>query len=158
MFEQAHQGTLFLDEIGELELGLQSKLLKAVEELKIRRLGGETEIDVDVQIIAATNRDLSQQVAEGKFREDLYHRLSVLSVNIPPLKDRLEDMKELVPEFIAEFNAKSGKKVNANLSEETWTQLYSYHWPGNTRELRNVIERCVIGRRSGVPIAMVAVT
>ncbi|MDF1583307.1 MAG: sigma-54 dependent transcriptional regulator [Methyloprofundus sp.] len=144
LFEQAHQGTLFLDEIGELELGLQSKLLKAVEELKIRRLGSETEIEVDVQIIAATNRDLSQQVAEGKFREDLYHRLSVLSVNISPLRDRLEDMQELVPAFIAEFNAKSGKKVSANLSSETWEHLYAYHWPGNTRELRNVIERCVL--------------
>ncbi|WP_349432679.1 sigma-54 dependent transcriptional regulator [Methylomarinum sp. Ch1-1] len=144
LFEQAHQGTLFLDEIGEMELGLQSKLLKAVEELKIRRLGSETEIDVDVQIIAATNKDLSKQVAAGKFREDLYHRLSVLAVHIEPLRQRLEDLDDLVPAFIGEFNAKSGKKVSSELCDETWRQLKDYHWPGNTRELRNVIERCVL--------------
>ncbi|HFD11409.1 MAG TPA: sigma-54-dependent Fis family transcriptional regulator [Crenotrichaceae bacterium] len=144
LFEQAHQGTLFLDEISELELDLQSKLLKAVEELKIRRLGSETEIDVDVQIIAATNRDLSKQVAEGKFREDFYHRLSVLSIEIRPLRERIDDLNELVPAFIAEFNAKSGKKVSTDLPNTTWQLLKNYHWPGNTRELRNVIERCVL--------------
>lgn len=144
LFEQADRGTLFLDEIGELELNLQSKLLKAVEELKIRRLGSETEIDVDVQIIAATNRDLARQVTEGKFREDLYHRLSVLAINIQPLRERLEDLDELIPAFIAEFNAKSGKKVSTLLSPEASRDLKNYHWPGNTRELRNVIERCVL--------------
>lgn len=144
LFEQAHCGTLFLDEIGELELDLQSKLLKAVEELKIRRLGSETEISVDVQIIAATNRDLARLVADGKFREDLYHRLSVFTIRMDPLRERLEDLYELVPAFIAEFNAKSGKKVSTELSDETWDQLKSYPWPGNTRELRNVIERCVL--------------
>lgn len=144
LFEQAHQGTLFLDEIGELELDLQSKLLKAVEELKIRRLGSEKEIDIDVQIIAASNRDLSKQVTEGRFREDLYHRLSVLSVEIQPLRERIDDLDELVPTFIAEFNAKSGKQVNTNLSDKTWQLLKRYGWPGNVRELRNVIERCVL--------------
>lgn len=144
LFEQAHKGTLFLDEIGEMELDLQSKLLKAVEELKIRRLGSETEIDVDVQIIAATNQDLPKLVAAGKFRGDLYHRLSVLSVHIQPLRERLEDLEDLVPAFINEFNAKSGKKVSTELCDESWRQLKGYHWPGNTRELRNVIERCVL--------------
>ena len=144
LFEQAHQGTLFLDEISELELDLQSKLLKAVEELKIRRLGSENEIDIDVQIIAASNRDLSKQVADGRFRQDLYHRLSVLSVEIQPVRERMGDLDELVPTFIAEFNAKSGKRVNTNLSEKTWQLLKSYGWPGNVRELRNVIERCVL--------------
>jgi DNA-binding NtrC family response regulator len=144
LFEQAHQGTLFLDEIGEMELDLQSKLLKAVEELKIRRLGSETEIDVDVQIIAATNRNLAEQVTQGKFREDLFHRLSVLSIDISPLREKIEDLDEMVPAFITEFNAKSGKKVSPILTDETWQQLKDYHWPGNARELRNVIERCVL--------------
>jgi transcriptional regulator with GAF, ATPase, and Fis domain len=123
---------LFLDEIGEMELGLQSKLLKAVEELKIRRLGSETEIDVDVQIIAATNRDLSQQVAEGKFREDLYHRLSVLSVNIPPLRERLEDMKELVACFLlGNCNHCNGNSwSSANNTQRSITLRSSRVFPG----------------------------
>jgi DNA-binding NtrC family response regulator len=144
LFEQAHQGTLFLDEIGELELNLQSKLLKAVEELKIRRLGSEKEIDIDVQIIAASNRDLPKQTSEGRFREDLYHRLSVLAIDIPPLRARIEDLDALVPAFIVEFNAKSGKKVSPVVSEEILQRLKCYSWPGNIRELRNVIERCVL--------------
>lgn len=144
LFEQAHKGTLFLDEIGEMELSLQSKLLKAVEDLKIRRLGSEKEIEIDARIIAASNRNLQQLTTEGTFREDLFHRLSVLSIDIPPLRDRLEDLNVLVPAFIAEYNAKSGKQVEPEPMHQILEQLKAYHWPGNIRELRNVIERCVL--------------
>ena len=143
MFELAHTGTLFLDEIGEMDLELQGKLLKAVEELRIRRLGSETEIEVDVQIIAATNRNLAQLVFDGSFREDLYHRLNVISLPVPPLRERLDDLPELVHQFIAENNAKSNKNVRS-VPNSVWQKLKSYHWPGNIRELRNIIERCVL--------------
>jgi DNA-binding NtrC family response regulator len=143
LFELAHTGTLFLDEIGEMNLELQGKLLKVVEELRIRRLGSETEIDVDVQIIAATNRNLAQQVKDGSFREDLYHRLNVISLAVPPLREHLEDLPDLVHQFIAENNAKSNKNVRS-VPNSVWQKLNSYHWPGNIRELRNIIERCVL--------------
>lgn len=143
LFEQAHTGTLFLDEIGEMNLELQGKLLKAVEELRIRRLGGEHEIDVDVQIIAATNQDLQQVVGEGKFRQDLYHRLNVINLHIPPLRERMEDLQDLVQFFIAENNAKFGKNIR-EIPHTVWEKLRGYHWPGNIRELRNIIERCVL--------------
>ncbi len=143
LFELAHTGTLFLDEIGEMDLELQGKLLKSVEELRIRRLGSETEIDVDVQIIAATNRNLAQQVNNGAFREDLYHRLNVINLPVPPLRERLEDLPDLVHQFIAENNAKSKKNVRS-VPNSVWQKLKSYHWPGNIRELRNIIERCVL--------------
>ena len=143
LFEQAHNGTLFLDEIGEMDLELQGKLLKAVEELRIRRLGGELEIDVDVQIIAATNQDLQQEVNSGAFRQDLYHRLNVINLHIPPLRERLQDLQDLVLLFIAENNAKFGKNIRT-VPQSVWTKLQSYHWPGNIRELRNIIERCVL--------------
>ncbi len=144
LFEQAHHGTLFLDEIGEMPLILQSKLLKAIEDLKIRRLGSESEIDVDVQIIAATHRDLAGLVNAGKFREDLYHRLSVIDLTLAPLRERLDDLDDLIPAFISEFNARSGKKVDLELDQDVKAMFKRYHWPGNTRELRNVIERCVL--------------
>ncbi len=143
MLELAHTGTLFLDEIGEMDLELQGKLLKAVEELRIRRLGSETEIEVDVQIIAAINRNLAQLVFDGSFREDLYHRLNVISLPVPPLRERLDDLPELVHQFIAENNAKSNKNVRS-VPNSVWQKLKSYHWPGNIRELRNIIERCVL--------------
>ena len=143
LFELAHTGTLFLDEIGEMDLELQGKLLKAVEELRIRRLGSETEIDIDVQIIAATHQNLQQRVKEGVFREDLYHRLNVINLHIPPLRERLEDLHDLVHQFVAENNAKSNKNVR-DIPATVWKKLNSYHWPGNIRELRNIIERCVL--------------
>ncbi len=143
LFEQAHTGTLFLDEIGEMDLELQGKLLKAVEELRVRRLGGELEIDVDVQIIAATNQDLQHEVGNGNFRQDLYHRLNVINLHIPPLRERLEDLQDLVLFFIAENNAKFGKNIRT-VPPSVWTKLQDYHWPGNIRELRNIIERCVL--------------
>jgi DNA-binding NtrC family response regulator len=143
LVEQAHQGTLFLDEIGEMPLDLQSKLLKVLEDRKVRRLGGEHEITVDLQIIAATNRNLQDEVRKGNFRADLYHRLSVFELRMPTLAERGADLHELVATFIAEFNRKSGKKVT-QVSPRAWTLLEGYPWPGNVRELRNVLERCVM--------------
>ncbi|WKJ89738.1 sigma-54 dependent transcriptional regulator [Methylomonas montana] len=143
LFEQAHTGTLFLDEIGEMDLELQAKLLTAVEDLRIRRLGSEAEFAIDVQIIAATNLDLVQKVEQGLFRSDLYHRLNVMSLRVPALREHKEDLDELVPMFIAESNRKSAKNVR-NISRQTWELLKRYDWPGNVRELRNVLERCVL--------------
>jgi two-component system, NtrC family, response regulator AtoC len=143
LLEQADTGTIFLDEIGELDLDLQGKLLKAVEELRFRRLGSENMVEVDVQIIAATNLDLLQKVKSGEFRQDLYHRLSVLNIHIPPLRERLEDLRDLVPQFVADCNIKSGKNIKT-IPESVWDQLETYDWPGNIRELHNVIERCVL--------------
>lgn len=143
LLEQAHGGTLFLDEIGEMPLDLQAKLLKVVEDRKVRRLGGEREIEVDIQIIVATHRHLPDEVRDGRFRADLYHRLSVFELRLPSLRERVEDVRDLVPMFIAEFNLKSGNRVN-QVSDSVWQKLLAYHWPGNVRELRNVIERCVM--------------
>jgi DNA-binding NtrC family response regulator len=143
LFEQAHTGTLFLDEIGEMDLDLQTKLLKAVEDFRIRRLGSESSIAIDVQIIAATNLDLIQKVEQGLFRSDLYHRLNVMSLRVPALRERKEDLDELVPIFIADSNRKSAKNVK-NISAQAWQNLKDYNWPGNIRELRNVLERCVL--------------
>jgi transcriptional regulator with GAF, ATPase, and Fis domain len=134
---------LFLDEIGELDTDLQAKLLMAIEERTIRRLGGAREIRIDVQIIAATHRDLAQCVAQKEFRADLYHRLSVFRVELPPLRRRPQDLEQLVPVFVAEFAAKAGKVTN-EVPEDVMRQLHSYPWPGNVRELRNVIERSVL--------------
>ncbi|OMH33624.1 sigma-54 dependent transcriptional regulator [Motiliproteus sp. MSK22-1] len=143
LFEQADGGTLFLDEIGEIPVELQPKLLKALEEQRFRRVGGEREIKVDVQVIAATNRDLVDRIKEGDFREDLYHRLCVFELRLPALRDRLEDLDELVPQLVDEFNAKSGKRVS-HISPAVWDKLKQHSWPGNVRELRNVIERCIL--------------
>lgn len=143
LMQQAHGGTVLLDEISELSLPLQAKLLKAIEDRRIRRLGAEREIDVDVQVFAASNRDLAALVREGHFREDLYHRLSVLKIELPPLRERLDDLDELVGVFIAEHNLRAGKSVEV-VPEDVWAMLLSYSWPGNVRELRNVIERGVL--------------
>ncbi len=143
LVEQANGGTLFLDEIGEMPLDLQAKLLKVIEDRKIRRIGSETEIQVDIQIIAATNRNLQDDINNGTFRADLYHRLGVFELRLPTLRERLEDIRDLVPEIIAEFNLKAGKNVS-KIPPHVWTILEQYNWPGNVRELRNVLERCVI--------------
>lgn len=143
LFEQADNGTLFLDEIGDLHIDLQAKLLKAIEDKRIRRLGSEREIEVDVQIIAATGLDLKQASREKRFREDLYHRLSVFCVSLPALRERKSDLVELVPRIIAEFNQEASRKVE-EVSDEVWKKLLDHDWPGNVRELRNVIERCVL--------------
>jgi len=143
LFEQADGGTLFLDEIGEMPLELQSKLLKAIEDKTIRRLGSGTEIEVDIQIIAAGNRNFAREVAEGRFRSDLYHRLSLFELKLPSLRERKEDLQELVPILINEFNAKSNRQVT-KIPSPVWQRLNRHDWPGNVRELRNVIERCVL--------------
>jgi transcriptional regulator with PAS, ATPase and Fis domain len=143
LFEQSDGGTLFMDEIGEMPLELQAKLLKAIENRKFRRLGGEKEITVDVQIIAASHRDLAKMVKHQEFRADLYHRLSVFKIELPPLREALDDLESLTPLFVAEFNAKAGRKVK-HIAPDIWQKMKNYHWPGNVRELRNVIERCVL--------------
>ena len=143
LIEQADGGTLFLDEIGELDPELQSKLLKALEDHAIRRLGGEREIRVDVQFIAATNQNLAARVQEGRFRGDLFHRLTVFQLELPPLRARKEDLEDLVPGFIADFNSKAGKRVRT-VPTAVWQRLRAHAWPGNVRELRNVVERCVL--------------
>jgi len=143
LIEQASGGTLFLDEIGELELDLQAKLLKVIEDQRLRPLGAESEVVVDVQLIAASNRDLPGHVRDGTFREDLYHRLSVFGLALPALRERLDDLEDLVPAIIAEYNARSGKQVRI-IPDPVWAALRAHDWPGNVRELRNVIERCVL--------------
>ena len=143
LIEQASDGTLFLDEIGELDLDLQAKLLKALEDKAIRRLGGERMIPVDVHIIAASNRNLQELAAEKGFRADLYHRLSVFQLELPPLRARQADLDELIDSLIVEFNAIAGKRVK-RIPEAVRALLAAYDWPGNVRELRNVLERSVL--------------
>jgi formate hydrogenlyase transcriptional activator len=142
-FEVAHRATLFLDEIGELPLHLQSKLLRVLEEGEFERLGGTQTIKVDVRIIAATNRDLEREVQRGHFREDLWYRLNVYPVKVPPLRQRKEDIPLLVNFFVNKFNLKAGKSIRV-VPPDTMRALRDYDWPGNVRELANVIERAVI--------------
>ena len=142
-FELADGGTLFLDEIGEMDLPLQAKLLRAIETKRFYRLGGRREIESDVRIIAATNRDLRKLVEEGKFREDLYYRLNVVEINIPPLRERKEDILPLAYHFLKVFSRKYSKDVR-DFSRRAKEALLSYPWHGNVRELRNVIERAVL--------------
>jgi two-component system response regulator AtoC len=143
LIEQASGGTLFLDEIGELEPDLQAKLLKVIEDRRVRRVGGDRELEVDLQLITATNQDLEQRMREGSFRADLFHRLAVFRLALPPLRERKEDLEDLLPLFIDEFNAKSGQRVE-RVPPTLWRRLAAYDWPGNVRELRNLVERCVL--------------
>jgi DNA-binding NtrC family response regulator len=143
LLEQANGGTLFLDEISEMDIDLQAKLLKAIEDRTIRRLGGEQTIRVDLQILAATNRNLITLVEQGGFRSDLYHRLNVFRVELPPLRERKEDLEDLVPLFVVEYNAKAGRRVKI-IPSAVWQRLQAHDWPGNIRELRNIVERCVL--------------
>jgi len=142
-FELATGGTLFLDEIGELPLELQAKFLRVLEERKIRRLGGRGEVEVDVRVICASNRDLKEEIRRGRFREDLFFRLSVFAIHLPPLKERREDIPLLVHHFIEKFNAETGKRVQGCTPAAAAT-LTGYAWPGNIRELRNTVERAMI--------------
>jgi len=143
LMEQAQGGTIFLDEIGELSSDLQAKLLTVIEDRRLRRLGGASQIDIDVQVIAASNRDLSERVRSGGFRSDLYHRITVFTLELPNLRQRREDLDDLVPLFIAEYNAKAGRSVRI-IPDSVWASLRAHDWPGNVRELRNVVERCVL--------------
>lgn len=143
MFELAHTGTLFLDEIGDMSLSLQSKLLRVLQDEVFWRVGGNTPIKVDVRIIAATNRNLPQMVREGKFREDLFYRLNVINISIPPLRERLEDLPLLAEVLIAKISKRTGKKIKG-LSREALQALKKYRWPGNVRELENVLERAIL--------------
>ncbi|KFN38044.1 transcriptional regulator [Smithella sp. F21] len=142
LFEMAHAGTLFLDEVAELPLALQVKLLRAIQDKEIKRLGATKSTPVDVRIIAATNRDLSKMLKEGTFREDLYYRLMVVPVNVSPLRDRKEDIPLLIRHFLDEFNRHFG--YHKAISPQVLDKLENYSWPGNVRELRNVIERMVV--------------
>jgi transcriptional regulator with GAF, ATPase, and Fis domain len=142
-FEAANGSTIFLDEIGELPLELQSKLLRVLQESQFERLGSTKPINVDVRVIAATNRNLSQEVKEGRFREDLYYRLNVFPIWVPPLRERREDISALVKSMIQEFGAVFGKTIE-RIPIKNMAALERYHWPGNIRELRNVIERAMI--------------
>ena len=142
LFEMANHGTILLDEIGEFPLSLQPKLLRVLQERELRKVGGTKNIPIDVRVISATNRDLGAMVKEGKFRTDLYYRLNVFPVNIPPLKERREDIAPLANAFLAEFNKKY-KKAKF-LTPYAAAALERYNWPGNVRELENAVERLVI--------------
>ncbi len=143
LFEEAHEGTLFLDEIGELPLGLQVKLLRVLEDEKIRRVGDTKDLQVDVRIVAATHRDLMAETKAGRFREDLFYRLNVLHIHNPPLRERREDIPLLIDHFIARNNVRLGTSIRG-LDTEARRLLYEYSWPGNVRELENTIERAMV--------------
>ena len=145
-FEQAAGGTLFLDEIGDLRIDLQAKILRALQEREVDRVGGSRTIPVDVRVIAATNKDLERMVKEGQFREDLYYRLSVIVLQMPPLRDRREDIPLLTSHFLRKFN----KGSEVNMDEAAMKALRSYGWPGNVRELENVVERASVLKRGAV--------
>lgn len=141
-FELANHGTLFLDEIGEVPLSIQPKLLEAIQDKAIKRVGGTKTINLDFRLITATNRDLTMMVAQGTFREDLFYRLNVLPIEIPPLKERLEDVPLLIHYFLTKFNTKY--KLSKHFTNEAIRALSNYEWPGNIRELQNVIERLIV--------------
>lgn len=142
-FEQADGGTLFLDEIGDMSLSAQTKVLRALQENEITRVGSDKTIKVNVRVIAATNKDLKKEIEKGNFREDLYHRLNVIPIHVPDLKDRKEDIPLLVNHFIQQICAEQGWKVKS-INDDAILALQQHHWPGNIRELRNVIERLII--------------
>ena len=142
-FEQANEGTIFLDEIGDMSLSAQAKVLRVLQERKISRVGSDKDIVVNVRVLAATNKDLRKEIAEKRFREDLYHRLSVILIDVPPLSERISDIPLLIEHFVTDLCKNMGipKKV---LSKDAIKKLQSLPWTGNIRELRNVIERLLI--------------
>jgi DNA-binding NtrC family response regulator len=143
LFQEASGGTLFLDEISEVPQNLQAKLLRVIEDKEVRPLGADRGEKVDVRILAASNQDLEQLVAEGKFRQDLFYRLNVICIGLPPLRERPEDIPLLVEHFIKKFSDKTMRKITG-ITEEALTALLTYHWPGNVRELEHTIERAVL--------------
>jgi two-component system response regulator HydG len=142
LFEQAQGGTLFLDEIGDLDPGTQVKLLRAIQERRIKPVGGNEEVEVDIRLVCATNRDLPKLVREGRFREDLYYRINVVQISLPPLRDRREDVPELAEYFLARFAARTARSA-PRLTDEALEVLVRHPWPGNVRELENVMQRAV---------------
>src|SRR3954465_6945400 len=142
-FEMADGGTIFLDEVAEMPPDIQVKLLRAIESRSIRRLGGKKEIQVDIRIVAATNKDLQKALAEGELREDLYYRLAVVQIDLPPLRERSQDVQLLANEFLQRYASQNGKQIS-DFETTAWDWILSYHWPGNVRELKNAIERAVI--------------
>src|SRR5215218_10401943 len=152
LMEVAERGTIFLDEIGETNASMQVKLLRVLQDRRFRRLGGTEEVQADIRVIAATNQDLPRLVAEGRFREDLYYRLNVIPIQLPPLRDRREDIPLLAEHFLAKHAAQTGKDVRS-VSQEALTLLTAYAWPGNVRELENVLERSIALEQTPVILA-----
>jgi len=152
LIEVAERGTVFLDEIGEMNASMQVKLLRILQDRRFRRLGGTDEVQADIRIIAATNQDLPRLVADGRFREDLFYRINVIPIQLPPLRDRREDIALLAQHFMGKFSALMNKPVNS-ISGEAQQRLVEYAWPGNVRELENVIERAVALEQTPVILA-----
>jgi len=148
LVEAAHLGTLFLDEVGEIPVSIQTKLLRFLQEREIRRVGGNEDRKVDVRVIAATNKNLEKEMQAGRFREDLYYRLNVIRLKIPPLREREEDIPLLINHFVEEFSREQNKNID-KVSSLAMRLLCNYHYPGNVRELGNIIERCVTLQQSG---------
>ena len=146
-FELAHGGTIFLDEVAEMPTDIQVKLLRALESRQVRRLGGKREISVDIRVVAATNKDLEKALADGELRDDLYYRLAVVPIYLPPLRERVGDIKLLANEFLVRYSRQNNKKVTS-FDDAAWEWILSYNWPGNVRELKNAVERAVIMSRS----------
>ncbi len=147
LFEEADTGTCFLDEIGDIQLATQAKLLRVLQEHEIKRVGGNETIKIDVRVVAATNKNLEEEIERGNFREDLFYRLNVIPFHVPPLRDRKEDIALLADHFLAEFTRAYGRKPK-ELTPQAYQVLSEYHWPGNVRELENVIERALILTKS----------
>jgi len=150
-FELATGGTLLLDELGEMPAATQAKLLRVLEERKLRRIGGRTEQDVDVRVLAATNRDPAEAIARGELRSDLFYRLNVFHIDLPPLREHIEDLSAMAEAMIGEMNQKHGKKVSG-VGQSILDRMMAYDWPGNARELRNTIERAVVLCPDGAPL------
>lgn len=148
-FELADGGTLFLDEVGDMPLPLQVKLLRVLQEMEFERVGGTRTISVDVRVLSASNRDIKEDVAQNTFREDLFYRLNVIQIEVPPLRERVDDIPLLVKHFIEKYQSNEGK-AKIELSPEAWKTIYAYDWPGNVRELENVIERAVVLNSNGI--------
>jgi len=148
-FELAHTGTIFLDEIGEINQQVQIKILRVLQDKKFERVGGEHTQEVDVRVVSATNRDLKREIEEGRFREDLFYRLNVVNIHVPPLRDRKEDIPLLISAFLQEFSEENQKNIEG-IDPRARLALYNYHWPGNIRELRNCIESAVVMSKDNI--------